>query len=78
MATIDYKRTPSHVRRLRSEKSELVQILGAMISAFDNEEYGRAYSLAADAQESYGALFATFNMYRGWQENGVREEAWAR
>lgn len=74
----EYEHTAAHVRRLRSKKVECVSIMSAMIAAFDNEEYARAYTLAADCQESFGSLFATFNMYRGWQEHGIKEEAWAR
>ena len=74
----DYTRNPSHVRRLRSKKNQALSIMNAMISAFDNEDYNCAYHLSIEAQESLGSFWATFNTYRGFQENGVRDEAWAR
>lgn len=74
----EYTRTPSHVRRLRSKKNQALSIMNAMISAFDNEDYSCAYHLSIEAQESLGSFWSTFNTYRGWQENGVKEEAWVK
>lgn len=73
-----YTRTPSHVKRLRSEKNQAFPIINACIQAFDNEDYEHAYALAAEAQHSLAQFWATFNKYRGWQENGIKEEVWAR
>lgn len=73
-----YQHTPSHVRRLRSQKNQALPIINAMIQAFDNEDYEASYRLAVEAQQSLAAFWATYNMLRGWQENGVREEAWIR
>lgn len=78
MATKPYVRTPSHIRKLRSQKKQAFDCVNAMIQAFDNEDYEHASSLAKEAQHSLAVLWSTYNMYRGWQENGVREEAWAR
>ena len=71
-----YQHTPAHVRRLRSEKNQALPIINAMIQAFDNEDYQASYRLAVEAQESLAKFWATFNMLRGGQENGVKEGAW--
>jgi len=78
MAKKPYQHTPSHVRRLRSEKNQALPIINAMIQAFDNEDYEQAYRLAKEAQHSLAKFWSTFNMLRGWQENGVKEGAWIR
>lgn len=75
--TKPYCHNSSHVRRLRSEKNQALPIINAMIQAFDNEDYETSYRLAIEAQQSLGKFWATFNMLRGWQENGVKEEVWA-
>lgn len=76
--TRPYQHTPSHVRRLRSEKNQAIPIINAMIQAFDNEDYEASYRLAKEAQKSLANFWSTYNMFRGWQENGVKEGAWAR
>lgn len=75
---IAYQKKPSHVRRLRSEKKQAIDCLNAMITAFDNEDYDHMVSLSREAQHSLAMFWGTFNQYRGWIENGVREEAWAK
>lgn len=71
-----YTHTPSHVRRLCSQKNQALPIINAMIQAFDNEDYEQSYRLAKEAQHSLATFWSTFNMYRGWQENGIKEEGW--
>jgi len=71
-----YQHTPAHVRRLRSQKNQALPIINAMIAAFDNEDYDQAYRLQKEAQHSLAIFWASFNKYRGWQENGIKEEVW--
>jgi len=73
-----YTHTPSHVRRLRSQKNQALSIINAMIQAFDNEDYKQAYRLQKEAQQTLGKFWSTFNMFRGWQENGIKEEVWLK
>jgi hypothetical protein len=71
-----YTRTPSHIKRLRSEKNQAFLAINTMLQAFDNEDYESSYRLAKEAQHSLACFWSTFGTYRGWQENGIKEEVW--